>query len=140
MLIPPILRLISRTRFLNRSIAFGAIRRLLLSQLVKLNREKLPLMRFGHRAFRLIYLELQPLADELLYALHHPLPRPLASNVDITVVRIARESVAPSLQRSPTRTLADSNARRLQRSPTRSRSNSSSTRLLSCGESGPPCR
>ena len=36
--------------------------------------------------------------DELRDALHHPLPRPLAANVDITVVRISNETMAPALQ------------------------------------------
>src|SRR5580692_7665057 len=47
--------------------------------------EKLPLLRSCHRALGLIYLELELLRDELRDAFHHPLPRPLAADVDITV-------------------------------------------------------
>src|ERR1019366_1405177 len=47
--------------------------------------EKLPLLRTRHRALSLIHLELEHLHDELGNALHHPLPGPLAANVDITV-------------------------------------------------------
>src|SRR5262249_41595798 len=64
---------------------------------VKLN-QKLPLLRTRHRTLRLIHLELELLHDELRNALHHPLPRPLAANVDITVVRISNEAMAPALQ------------------------------------------
>src|SRR5215469_6137625 len=64
---------------------------------VKLN-QKLPLLRSRHRALRLIHLELELLRDELRNALHHPLSRPLAANVDITIVRISNEAVAPALQ------------------------------------------
>src|SRR6202042_3149993 len=60
--------------------------------------EKLSLLRSCHRTLRLIYLELELLRDELRNALHHPLPRPLAANVDITVVRISNETMAPALQ------------------------------------------
>src|SRR5215472_14780423 len=84
----------------------------------KAESEKLPLLRSRHRTLRLVYLELEPLRDELRDALHHPLPRPLAANVDVTVVRVTNEPMAPALQLP---------------------SSSSSTRLLSSGESGPPC-
>src|ERR1700694_2640564 len=60
--------------------------------------EKLPLLRSRHRTLRLIYLELELLCDESRDALHHPLPRPLAANVDIAVIRISNEAMAPALQ------------------------------------------
>src|SRR5205807_9620252 len=60
--------------------------------------EKLPFLRSCHRTLRLIYLELEILRDELRDALHHPLPRPLAANVDITIVRVSNEAMAPALQ------------------------------------------
>src|SRR4029077_5526982 len=60
--------------------------------------EKLPFLRSRHRTLRLIYLELELLRDESRNALHHPLPRPLAANVDITIVRISNEAMAPALQ------------------------------------------
>src|SRR5262249_25256208 len=60
--------------------------------------EKLSLLRSRHRALRLIHLELELLRDELRNALHHPLPRPLAANVDITVVRVSNEAMASALQ------------------------------------------
>src|SRR5262249_35180068 len=50
------------------------------------------------RTLRLIHLELEPLRDELGNALHHPLPRSLAANVDITVVRVSNEAMTPALQ------------------------------------------
>src|SRR6266699_1418497 len=53
----------------------------------KAESKKLPLLRSCHRTLRLIYLELELLRDELRDALHHPLPRPLAANIDITVSR-----------------------------------------------------
>src|SRR6266478_4068823 len=56
--------------------------------------EKLPFLRSCHRTLRLIHLELELLRDELRNALHHPLPRPLAANIDITVVRVANEAMA----------------------------------------------
>src|ERR1022692_4251493 len=55
--------------------------------------EKLPFLRSCHRTLRLIYLELELLRDELRDALHHPLPRSLATNVDVTVVRISNETM-----------------------------------------------
>src|SRR5450432_853278 len=56
------------------------------------------LLRSRHRTLRLIHLELELLPDELRNALHHPLPRrPFAAYVEITVVRISNEAVAPAL-------------------------------------------
>src|ERR1017187_1370588 len=60
--------------------------------------EKLPFLRSCHRTLPLIYLEFELLRDESRNASHHPLPRPLAAHVDITVVRVANETMAPALQ------------------------------------------
>src|ERR1022692_3429803 len=60
--------------------------------------EKLPFLRSCHRTLPLIYLEFELLRDESRNAFHHPLPRPLAAHVDITVVRVANETMAPALQ------------------------------------------
>src|SRR6185437_9691154 len=60
--------------------------------------EKLPFLRSRHRALCLIHLEPELLRDELRNALHHPLPRPFAANVDITVIRISNEAMPPALQ------------------------------------------
>src|ERR1017187_6303552 len=87
MLTPFARRVISRIRRLNRSKAFGAITRLTSGPAVKLNPRNAvahPFLRSCHRTLRLIYLELELLRDELRDAFHHPLPRPLAANVDIT--------------------------------------------------------
>src|SRR4029077_7123942 len=64
----------------------------------KAESKKFPFLRSCHRTLRLIHLELELLRDELRNALHHPLPRPLAANVDITVVRVSNETMAPALQ------------------------------------------
>src|ERR1017187_1453905 len=64
----------------------------------KTESQELPLLRFRHRTFRLVHLELQLFRDESFHALHHSLPRPLATNVNVAVVRISHESVAASLQ------------------------------------------
>src|SRR5215467_9582267 len=61
MLTPFARRVISRTRCLNRSRAFGAMTRLTSGPAVKLNPRKLPLLRSRHRTLRLIYLELDVL-------------------------------------------------------------------------------
>src|ERR1700693_1852684 len=60
--------------------------------------EELPFLRSCHRTLGLIYLELELLCDEALNALHHPLTRAFAANVDITVVRITYKTVSPVLQ------------------------------------------
>src|SRR5580692_716030 len=60
--------------------------------------EKLSLLRSCHRTLRLIHLELELLRDELRNPLHHPLPRPFAAYVDIAVVRVTNETMAPALQ------------------------------------------
>src|SRR5438874_76746 len=98
MLTPFARPVISRIFRLNRSTAFGAITRLTLRTSRKAEPQKLPLLRSCHRTLRLIYLELELLCDELRDALHHPLPRPLAANVDITVIRIPNETMTPALQ------------------------------------------
>src|SRR6266852_7996291 len=64
----------------------------------KAESQELPLLRFRHRTFRLVHLELQLFGNESLHALHPPLPCPLAAYVDVTVVRIPHETVAASLQ------------------------------------------
>src|SRR5437773_1955716 len=97
MLTPFARRVISRIRCLNRSKALGAITRLTSGPAVKLNPRN-SFLRSRHRTLRLIHLELEFLRDELRDALHHPLPRLLATNVDITVVRIAYVAMTPALQ------------------------------------------
>ena len=91
-------RVISRIRCLNRSRAFGAIDALDLRTGRKAEPEKLPLLRSRHRTLRLIHLELELLRDESRNALHHPLTRPFAANVDVTVVRVSNEAMSPALQ------------------------------------------
>src|SRR6266853_6254789 len=54
-----------------------------------------PLLRSCHRTLRLIYLQLELLRDESRGALHHPLPRPHAANVDITVSRPGESQPEP---------------------------------------------
>src|SRR5450432_885567 len=60
--------------------------------------EELPFLRSCHRTLRLLYLELELLCDEVRDALHHPLTRAFAANVNVTVVRIANKTVSPVLQ------------------------------------------
>src|ERR1700682_870374 len=60
--------------------------------------EELPFLRSCDRTLRLIYLKLELLCDEARDALHHPLTRAFAANVDITVVRITYKTVSPVLQ------------------------------------------
>jgi hypothetical protein len=45
-----------------------------------------------------IDLEFESLGDERADTRHHSLPRPLAAYIHVTVVRIAHEAVAASLQ------------------------------------------
>ena len=59
--------------------------------------QKLPLPWPGHGAFRLVYLKFESLRYEARYALHHPLSRTLAGNVDILVVCITHEPVTAAL-------------------------------------------
>src|SRR5262249_30824387 len=84
----------------------------------KAEAEELPFLRSCHRTLCLIYLELELMCDEARDALHHPLTRAFTANIDVAIVRI-------TYKRCPRRSS--------------SRSSSSSTRLLSSGESGPPC-
>src|SRR5256884_7002764 len=60
--------------------------------------EELPFLRSCHRTLRLIYLELELLCDEARDALHHPLTRAFAANVNVTVVRIANKAMSAALQ------------------------------------------
>src|SRR5207245_6659871 len=60
--------------------------------------EGLSFLRSCHRTLGLIYLELELLCDEARDALHHPLTRAFAANVDVAVVRIANKAVSPMLQ------------------------------------------
>src|ERR1700704_2558269 len=60
--------------------------------------EELPFLRSCHRTLRLIYLKLELLREEARDALHHPLTRAFAANVNVTVVRIANITVSPVLQ------------------------------------------
>src|SRR5229473_3564827 len=60
--------------------------------------EELPFLRLCHRTLGLVYLELELLFDEARNALHHPLTRAFAANVDVTVVRITNKAVSPVLQ------------------------------------------
>ena len=53
---------------------------------------------WGSRGLRLVYLELELLCDEASDALHHPLTRSFAADVNVTVVRVPNEAVSPSLQ------------------------------------------
>src|SRR5713226_4165253 len=60
--------------------------------------EELPFLRSCHRTLRLIYLELELLCDEARDALHHPLTRAFATNVNITVIRVANKAMSAMLQ------------------------------------------
>src|SRR6201997_5866484 len=60
--------------------------------------EELPFLRSCHRTLGLVYLELELLFDEARDALHHPLTRAFAANVDVTVVRITNKAVSAALQ------------------------------------------
>ena len=132
MLTPLALRVISRIRRLNRSRDFRAIVRLMSGPAVKLNPRNL---RSCGRATALLASftlslsfcsstgnpgrhgpERALLFDEARNALHHPLTRAFAANVDVTVVRITNKAVSAALQLAV---------------------DSSSTRLLSSGERAP---
>src|SRR6267143_310158 len=97
MLTPFALRVISRILCLNRSRDFGAIVRLMSGPAVKLNPRN---FRSCGRATALFasYLELELLCDEARDALHHPLTRAFAANVNVTVVRIANKTMSAALQ------------------------------------------
>src|SRR6266478_772869 len=78
--------------------SFGRNRALDLRTVGKAESEKLPFLRSRYRAFRLIHLEFELLRDESRDALHHPLTRTLAANVDVAVVRVANIAMSPALQ------------------------------------------
>src|SRR5206468_6164932 len=98
MLTPLALRVISRIRRLNRSRDFWRDRALDVRTSREAEPEKLPFLRSCHRTLRLVYLELELLCYEARDALHHPLTRAFAANIDVTVVRITNEAVPPVLQ------------------------------------------
>src|SRR5688572_10432789 len=54
--------------------------------------EKLPLLRSRYRALRLVDLELELSSDVASHALHHPLTRAFAADVDVAVIRIPHEA------------------------------------------------
>src|SRR5215831_8171519 len=98
-MLTPLVRLVSpRIRSLNRSTAFGAIRRFGMPALVKLNPRNFLATWPCHRTLLLVYLELELCRDESRKAFHHTFSRPTAPNVDITVVRIPCELEAAPLQ------------------------------------------
>jgi hypothetical protein len=80
--------------------------------------EELPFLRACHRTLGLVYLELELLCDEARDALHHPLTRAFAANVNVTVVRIANKAMSAALQ-LPVEFVEHE--------------------VISSGESGPPC-
>ena len=47
---------------------------------------------------KIVYLELELLCDEARNALHHPLTREFAANVDVTVARITNKAMSAALQ------------------------------------------
>ena len=98
MLTPLARRVISRIRRLNRSSAFGAMTRLTSGPALKLNPRNFRSCGRATALFASFTFEPELLRDELRNALHHPLPRPFAANVNITVIRISNESVPPVLQ------------------------------------------
>src|SRR5206468_12559287 len=60
--------------------------------------EKLSHLRPRHRALRLVDLELESLPDESRDALHHPLTRSFAVNVDVAIVRVSNKAMSTPLQ------------------------------------------
>src|ERR1700704_6366734 len=98
MLTPLALRVISRIRCLNRSSDFGAIVRLMSGPAAKLNPRNFRSCGRATALFASIYLELELLCDEARDALHHPLTRAFAANVNVTVVRIANKAMSAMLQ------------------------------------------
>src|ERR1700683_5800684 len=60
--------------------------------------EELSFLRSCHRTLRLISLDLELLCDEARDALHHPPTRTVATDVNVTVVRIANKTMSPVLQ------------------------------------------
>src|SRR6266850_2845917 len=64
----------------------------------KTESKKLPHLRARHRALLLVHLELELLHDESRDALHHPLTRLFAANINVAVVRISNTALSPALQ------------------------------------------
>src|SRR5207237_519838 len=60
--------------------------------------QKLPPERTVHRTLRLVHRQLQLRLQVAGYGSHHPLPCPLAPNVDIAVVGVPAECQPPTLQ------------------------------------------
>jgi len=60
--------------------------------------QELPLDWSSHCTLGLVHLELEPSREEARDVRHHPLPRPLAADVDIAVVRIPYEVVLAPFQ------------------------------------------
>src|SRR5262249_55428851 len=60
--------------------------------------QELPALRLIHRALGCIDPELEPMGEELFDAGHHPFAGPTAAHIDVAVIGIAHEAVAPSLQ------------------------------------------
>jgi|GEM_PF-4943172 len=94
MLTPLSRSVISRTRPLNRSRAFGAIARLIPRPAVKLK----PRNFWPCGSATVLFAAITFLHDEQRYVLHHPLTRPLAANVDITIVRVPNKAMSAALQ------------------------------------------
>ena len=72
--------------------------RLMSGPAVKLNPRNFRSCGRATALFALVYLEFELLCDEARDALHHPLTRAFAANVNVTVVRIANKAVSPALQ------------------------------------------
>src|SRR5437588_11469226 len=94
MLTPLALRVMSRIRCLNRSRDFGAIMRLMSGPAVKLNPRNFRSCGRATALFASLTLSLSFCRD----ALHHPMTRAFAANVDVTVIRIANKAVSAALQ------------------------------------------
>ena len=60
--------------------------------------EELPLSWSSHGTLGLVHFELEPSRQEAGDAMHHPLPGPLAADVDVAVVRIPYEAMLAPLQ------------------------------------------
>ena len=98
MLTPRVRLVSSRIRSLNRSTAFGAIRRFGVPALVKLNPRNFRSHGRATALFCWFTLSLSFARDESRKAFHHSFPCPPAANVDIAVVRIPREPETAPLQ------------------------------------------
>src|SRR5262245_57564839 len=98
MLTPFARRVISRIRRLNRSRAFGAMTRLTSGPAVKLNPRNFrscgrATALFASFTFSLSFFVINRVTLSITRC-----PRPLASNVDITVIRVANETMTTTLQ------------------------------------------